>query len=350
MVVVNNSRRIVAHFNPSLFGESLDEDIELEESVEYLSGQNPRLVVWVPVGAGFRYGALQVDIDPRVVATSARSSALMTILVLVITFASLILGLSSLLNQSVAVPIRRLVGAVSRYRGDSPCLDLAPDGPDEVKQLLLAFNEMAAAVYRQTEELEQAVAERTGELRTVNRQLEEANIKLAELAVTDALTGIANRRAFSERLSLELERSRRMLSPLSLILFDIDHFKKLNDTQGHLEGDAALVRVAKLLEENSRSVDLAARWGGEEFVLLLPETSVDEAYLVGEKIRKRIQEANISGGVTISGGVAALPDHASNGEELLAAADLALYKAKGAGRNRIETPELLRRVGTEVAQ
>jgi diguanylate cyclase (GGDEF)-like protein len=181
-------------------------------------------------------------------------------------------------------------------------------------------------------ELEMRVQARTSELAAVNE-------RLAELAVTDGLTGCYNHRYFQERLALEVERSLRSNLPLSLLMIDVDHFKRYNDQHGHLAGDVALRRVAELLRADRRVNDVVARYGGEEFAVLLPDTPKGAAERVAESMRQavfdEVLDQRVGRKVTISIGVAASPDDAAEGGALVHAADTALYVAKHAGRNRV---------------
>jgi diguanylate cyclase (GGDEF)-like protein len=160
--------------------------------------------------------------------------------------------------------------------------------------------------------------------------------QVVELSLTDALTGIYNRRYFDLFLRNEVNRSVRLGSGLAVILLDIDHFKKYNDTFGHPAGDKALQNVALCIKEGRRSTDVAARIGGEEFALVLPETQVEGAQFVAEKIREVIQTSPDFGHpITVSIGISALSGADIKAETLVKEADLALYEAKQTGRNRI---------------
>ncbi|MES2740596.1 MAG: GGDEF domain-containing protein [Pseudomonadota bacterium] len=184
--------------------------------------------------------------------------------------------------------------------------------------------------------LEQRVAHRTLELLM-------ANDKLAHLATTDALTGIGNRRKMTQQIAHELERVRRFDHPLALLMVDIDHFKRINDAHGHDAGDRAIVAVTEALTGSMRAIDFASRFGGEEFVLLMPETELAVAALAAERLRAAVAALRVPLGdgqhvrLTISIGVAACPgaDSDDTPGALLMRADKALYRAKQAGRDRV---------------
>jgi diguanylate cyclase (GGDEF)-like protein len=162
------------------------------------------------------------------------------------------------------------------------------------------------------------------------------------MASTDGLTGIYNRRGFETRIIESLAAAERNGLGLALLMIDIDHFKKLNDEFGHLLGDEVLRQVARLFTQHIRKNDLVCRYGGEEFAILLPETHTERALAVAEKLRRVVQEHQFPGvprPVTISLGVADFPNHSRTRDELVRAADSALYVAKVNGRNRIETAE-----------
>jgi diguanylate cyclase (GGDEF)-like protein len=164
--------------------------------------------------------------------------------------------------------------------------------------------------------------------------------RLKLLATTDSLTGIYNRRHFDEVLTSEINRSTRFKSPLSLILFDIDHFKHINDTFGHQEGDRVLTQLALAVGEAIRTTDLFARWGGEEFAVLLPGCDLNDGRLLAEKLRMLLEKQSFAdvGQVTCSFGVAEhMPGDDVDG--LMRKADRCLYHAKASGRNRVETSQ-----------
>ncbi|HET9103221.1 MAG TPA: diguanylate cyclase [Solirubrobacteraceae bacterium] len=165
------------------------------------------------------------------------------------------------------------------------------------------------------------------------------NLALAERrAASDALTGLPNRRAADESIKRMTAHAGRTITPLSAVLLDLDHFKQINDLHGHDRGDKVLAAVGGLLAANVRASDFAARFGGEEFLLLLPDTDRDGALELAEKLRRSIERADIGqiGRITASFGVATLPMDAVEPEQLLRKADRALYAAKARGRNRVE--------------
>ncbi|NMO23636.1 diguanylate cyclase, partial [Pyxidicoccus fallax] len=194
--------------------------------------------------------------------------------------------------------------------------------------------------------LQDALVEKNRELDRANKELARRREELLALSRTDALTGLFNRRYFEERLNEEFARSRRYGSPLSLVMLDIDHFKRINDTYGHPFGDQVLKAVAHTSRSRLREVDLLARYGGEELIALLPETGPEDALKVCERVREAIaalelEEACPGGAprpvrLTASLGVATVPAaDLTSAEALLRAADISLYAAKGAGRNRV---------------
>ncbi|MCS6874116.1 MAG: GGDEF domain-containing protein [Pyrinomonadaceae bacterium] len=172
------------------------------------------------------------------------------------------------------------------------------------------------------------------------RQIE----KLKMESITDPLTGIFNRRYLFRRLDEEVRKVKRYSSALSLVLFDIDHFKEVNDKYGHLVGDKVLVEVCRVIQENVRRTDFVARYGGEEICVLMPNTKLAKAKSVAERIRGKIEQSQIGIGgsslnVTLSAGVASFSESDSI-EDLIRKADANLYRAKEAGRNRVVAEEI----------
>lgn len=220
----------------------------------------------------------------------------------------------------------------------------------ENKRLLADLREKNEELMRLNSELDARVKERTRALDQANRRLADtnhrladANQRLAQLAITDGLTELYNHRYLHERLDSEVERSNRTGLPLSLLMIDVDNFKHYNDLNGHPAGDAVLRKVARILSEGRRLNDVVARYGGEEFAILLVDTPSAAAVQLAETLRQRVERERFANGetqpggrLTISLGVASYPEDAASAPALVAAADVALYRAKNNGRNRAE--------------
>jgi diguanylate cyclase (GGDEF)-like protein len=211
------------------------------------------------------------------------------------------------------------------------------DGPEYLGALSIARH--GAAFTREEEDLLEYLAGQAV-VSVENASLHEA---VERQAVTDELTGLANVRAFLSTLDTEIERGRRFDTPLGLIMLDIDDFKRVNDSYGHQQGDEVLAQVAAVVREETRELDTAARYGGEELAVVLPQTDASGAVLLAERMRTAIASVQVPslGGngalsVTASFGVAAMPESARDRGGLIAAADAALYAAKRAGKNRVE--------------
>jgi diguanylate cyclase (GGDEF)-like protein len=172
------------------------------------------------------------------------------------------------------------------------------------------------------------------------RSLELINDQLQQMATHDQLTGLGNRHMLEEVATKEIERHRRHTGPLSMLMIDIDFFKQVNDIHGHLTGDYILKEVARIIEKESRSEDVIGRWGGEEFLILLPETDIEKAYEFGERLRQKVENHTFKsiGRLTISGGVSEFDDTKGQ-HEWFTEADDCLYFAKEHGRNRIVRPD-----------
>jgi two-component system cell cycle response regulator len=167
-------------------------------------------------------------------------------------------------------------------------------------------------------------------------RLREGRAELEKLSLTDALTGLSNRRFLMQRLNEEAVRFRRTKKEFSVLMADVDHFKRYNDTFGHPAGDEVLKKVARILQTSAREVDCVARYGGEEFCLMLPETPATGALILAERICERVAAAEFPGQkITLSLGVASLPANGDTPDTVIAAADEALYQAKREGRNRV---------------
>jgi diguanylate cyclase (GGDEF)-like protein/PAS domain S-box-containing protein len=180
------------------------------------------------------------------------------------------------------------------------------------------------------------------ERRAAEENIRLLNIELEQLALTDYLTNLSNRRYFMQRGAEEFKRAQRNNQPLALMMLDIDEFKKVNDSYGHEAGDQALQQVAAVMKSSLREIDLLGRLGGEEFAVLLPDTSEQDAVVLAERVRQSIANMSfetpgqvLSNPITISIGVAVISDEMSSIDDLLRKADAALYRAKQSGRNRV---------------
>ena len=220
------------------------------------------------------------------------------------------------LARSILLPLRLLEIGVARFGEGDLSIRIPLDTPDELGQLARVFNTMA-------------------------ENLEKSQAALKDLAIHDGLTGVYNSREFHQRFKEEIERSRHKNRACSLMMVDIDHFKRINDTYGHQAGDEALRVVADLIKREVRSTDQVARYGGEEFSIILPDTPSSTAIALAERLRKLIASHPITIApqqtinLTVSIGLAEFPQNALSEKELISEADQALYAAKRAGRNRV---------------
>jgi diguanylate cyclase (GGDEF)-like protein len=232
-------------------------------------------------------------------------------------------------DARVAYPARDEFGYLARaFNQMAQQLQQAFEAQEQQREELLAQNEELERVHAQLQQAHQ-------ELATLNAELLEANRALAQAAVTDGLTGLKNHRAFQEALHSAVQMAERLQQPLSLVMFDIDHFKQFNDTYGHPAGDELLRQVAQVLRESARAYDVAARYGGEEFALLLPNTTLEQAVQVAERLRQQIRAIeNPHAPVSASFGVATYR-RGTPPATLVYEADAALYRAKRGGRDRV---------------
>jgi diguanylate cyclase (GGDEF)-like protein/PAS domain S-box-containing protein len=203
---------------------------------------------------------------------------------------------------------------------------------------------MEEKIKRYSEELEQKVRERTAKIRKQNKELEKINAKLQELSTHDGLTGIKNFRYFFEVLELEFKKAKRYNLPLACIILDIDDFKFINDGYGHTAGDFALIKTASMLKKLIRETDVVARYGGDEFTIILPNTELADACVVGNKILERFRNYQLKKGslnlgkISLSIGISSLPDdNIKTPRNLVEYADKAMYRAKEYGKNNVCT-------------
>jgi diguanylate cyclase (GGDEF)-like protein len=242
-----------------------------------------------------------------------RNTTVLLVVVLLAVVGSLAYGL----GLQIVRPLDRLSLAANRVAGGDLDVEVAVPGAGELSHLTNVFNDMV-------------------------RRLREGRAVLERLSVTDELTGLANRRRLTAELEREVRRSGRHGRAFAILMLDVDHFKRFNDTWGHPAGDALLRRLGNLLRECVRDVDTVARYGGEEFLVIMPETTDADGAKVAERIRSAVEKDRFTpeGGskevnVTVSIGCAAFPEHATTADTLVEAADQALYRSKQSGRNRV---------------
>ncbi|MEO8088763.1 MAG: diguanylate cyclase [Gemmatimonadales bacterium] len=232
-------------------------------------------------------------------------------------------------------PLERLTkGAAEVAEGDL-AVDL-PKATGEVGDLTYVFNHMVGRLRKSRQELDD-----------VNETLRTKNEELERLSASDSLTGLSNRRILTQRLADELLRAQRGSHSFTMLMLDVDHFKKYNDTHGHPAGDEVLKKVAHILRSCTRAGDCTARYGGEEFAVLLSGKGGDTALALAERIRERVAAEEFVGGkITISGGIAEFPQHGHTAEAVISSADEALYEAKREGRNRVVCARRKQKQGT----
>jgi diguanylate cyclase (GGDEF)-like protein len=249
---------------------------------------------------------------------------------LLVTAVLLAIGLCAyFLGLAMVRPLGLLTRGASRVSAGDLEVDVPVRTRSEIGYLTEVFNHMVARLRQGREELANA-----------NEALREKNKELEQLSTTDSLTGLFNRKHLMEKLDLELGRSVRYQHDFTLMIIDIDHFKRYNDTYGHLAGDEVLRRMGAILKKSIRKSDCAARYGGEEFIVFLPETGAEAGAQMAERIRRQMTEEEMGSDtnrttVTISAGVASFPDYGEDAESLIRNADAALYEAKRRGRNQV---------------
>lgn len=286
----------------------------------------------IPIGCHHSPDALGAEADPEIVSRAR-----------LLHLASLF---TELLNTS---KMAFLLGSLQRlsleygFNGNLDCAGMAEEIHEQTREILPIFD----IQFKDDRDLSQLLEKAKSELATLSMELITSLAKkdrevafFREQATLDAMTGICNYKGFCEAMDREMSRAERYKKPLSLIFADIDHFKKVNDTFGHLAGDETLKTVARCMHKELRQSDYIARYGGEEFAVILPETDSEDAMWVAERLRKRIEKETFSHEearfpVTMSFGVASVfAGRSLSREGLIKLADEALYQAKKSGRNR----------------
>ncbi|MBW1807346.1 MAG: diguanylate cyclase [Deltaproteobacteria bacterium] len=357
LCVVNANGRVLAHTNETAYGtirsdsfarRAILADKALFNKVSNESGAET-LAVSLPVSSGLRWGTLLAEFSlERLNSRMARMQRHTIAITLVLIFLAL-LGLSIGLSTLVVSPVKALSKmAESLGRGDLS-KRVTVRAKDEMGTLANVFNATAKELASYTHDLEQKIRERSAEivekndqLEHANRRLSTANERLEEIATTDGLTGLANKTHWLTRLEFEVLRAKRGNHKLCLLMLDVDHFKNYNDSNGHLAGDRLLSKLAGLLTSNLRAIDIAGRFGGEEFGIALLDTSLRSGVRTADKIRQEVSRADFEaqasqpgGNLTVSIGVAELDQESQNMNDLIEKADTALYQAKNEGRNRV---------------
>lgn len=265
-----------------------------------------------------------------------------TILIILLLFALLMIVMAYIMGLSVTQPLKHLETSFKKMmEGSNEKIEISYTQKDELSALINAahsFREKNIALQallekhqQLSETLELQVEERT-------KELEEKNEILSHLSITDSLTTLNNRFKINEVIESEIVRADRYKHNFALIMIDIDYFKRINDNFGHQRGDEVLIEISTLLKESIRSTDVVGRWGGEEFMIVCPETSNNEALNLAKNIQKSIQAFSFMevGKVTVSMGLMSYVPYSGTKETLLSQVDTLLYEAKAAGRNTIK--------------
>ena len=276
--------------------------------------------------------------------------------IIIISFIGLLVSIAILywVISSISKPILELAKEMNKMEEGKLSLVIDANSNDEIGLAGKSLQKVANVLHKLIDDINVAISEHEkgnmdyrldiGDFQGAYRSLANRIVKLSGLGMKDHLTGLPNRRSFHNRLEMEWGRTMRDHSPLSILILDIDNFKTYNDTYGHQQGDAVLQKVAEALPVPiKRGFDLAARWGGEEFVVLLPSTNSEGAVHVAEMIRAEIERAEVPSldgralkKVTVSIGVGTvIPSPEDSVEDLIARADEALYRAKKMGRNKV---------------
>jgi len=305
--------------------------IQVGNPTEYINYQD-RAVIGTAVPVSFKDWIMVAEMDKK--SAYAEIVLLRRITVLIVSALMLCIGIPAyIFGHRLVRPVRRLSEEAARVASGDLDVDIPVSGLSEVSYLTQVFNHMVYSLRRNREKLSSA-----------NLALRETNEELHQISITDGLTGLFNRNHIMELLGREKSHAQLTHGRLSVLMIDIDYFKKINDTYGHPVGDTVMVRLAETLTASVRECDFVGRYGGEEFIVILPDSTVDNALITAERIRKNVGnlqfiEDRESFSVTVSVGVAGFPDNGERTESILTQADNALYQAKDEGRNRVVMAE-----------
>ena len=349
VAVLDHQGRVVAHTQQGEFGKVYDDSftrtaLATTKPLDRIVTREDHAILemTMPVISGLRWGTIQAGFTlSRMEAMLSERRFRALVAAVVASGAAVLLGYL-VLSLVVIRPVLRMSRMAKKFGAGDLAARVQLDQNDELGGLATQLNHMAAQLQGHTGALERLVEERTGELAETNAQLVEVNERLAQLARIDGLTGLLNRRSFMEELDEAAARAARTGEIFSLVMLDVDHFKHYNDRNGHPAGDALLQQLGALLRETLRSTDFIGRYGGEEFIILLLGTGLEEARQTAEKLRATIeseemahQQQQPSSRLTASVGFACFPTDASTAPKLIDVADRALYQSKSQGRNRV---------------
>jgi len=253
---------------------------------------------------------------------------------------SLLIGIPAAIVMSVSafILMYRSVGSIetATHAAESFIHHIHPLAPHPVETA-----DEAEKISRYVSDMISELKEKFTDIDRYAEELNSANRKLMDLAIHDGLTGLFNHKQMKYSLAMETERASRFRHPLSILILDLDNFKGFNDTHGHPVGDRALREIAQILKTSIRKVDIPARYGGDEFLIILPETARAEAYAIAERLRVTVfnhpfpvNADGLTGHMTISVGIGELINESLSSTDLLSRADACLYEAKQSGRNR----------------
>lgn len=281
-----------------------------------------------------------IDYSNRNVLMATRQMTRARLIEGAILFVLSLLAISLITLLTIIRPLTQLTGhAEDIVKGRfTQADDESAHRKDELGILIRTFNLMSEHIRRSHEQLRAANTQLERKVEERTRELEEKNRQLEALSTTDWLTKISNRIKLEAQFNTQIQRAQRYGTPFSILLCDVDFFKRINDTHGHQVGDQVLIEMADLLRRLKRQTDLVGRWGGEEFLLILPETNIENAMTLAERLRGTVAAHAFPGGqacVTISAGLSSYRDGDTQ-DTMIERADKALYRAKAEGRNRVE--------------